>query len=97
MNDDEMRVRIYEWGKQVGTPEGLALARRFLDIRAAAALSVNLIEEVWSHGDPDEQASVVTKLEVTLVHELANQIAKARSLFEVVSGQLHSRGDAVAD
>ena len=95
MTDKAMRVSIYEWGKAVGSQESLALARRFLDIRSSAVLCLELIERLPTTAGLDEQARVVTQLEVNLVHELADQIAKAKPLFEIVSAQLHARVDHV--
>ena len=95
MTDQEMRVSIYEWGKAIGSQESLALARRFLDIRSSAAMCLELIERLPTTTGLDEQARVVTQLEVNLVHELVDQIAKARPLFEIVSAQLHAQADGV--
>jgi len=93
MTELERRTSIYEWGKAVGSQESLALARRLLDIRSSAALCLELIEGLPTTAGLDEQARVVTQLEVNLLHELADQIAKARPLFEIVSAQLHARAD----
>jgi hypothetical protein len=90
VQSEETRLRVYEWGKSLNSEDALALARRFLDIHKSAASCVKMIEELPLAGAAAEQARIVTRLEVELVHELADQIAKAAPLFERVSGQLHS-------
>jgi hypothetical protein len=82
---DETRVKIYEWGKQTQSDDGLALARRFLDIRHAASECIERIDRIPSVADSDEQARLVIQLEVLLVNELADQIAKAAPLFARVA------------
>ncbi len=90
MQPEETRLRVYEWGKNLNSEDALALARRLLDIHKSAASCVRMIEELPRAAAAAEQARIVTGLEVELVHELADQIARAAPLFEKVSGQLHS-------
>lgn len=91
MKSDELRTRVYEWGKSLQTEEGMALARRFLDIHNAAVACVQLIEALPNARTPEDQATIVTRLEVHLVNELADQVRKASPLFEMVSDHLHRR------
>lgn len=91
MESDELRIKVYEWGKSLQTEEAMALARRFLDIHRSAVACARLIEALPNAQAPADQATIVTRLEVELVNELADQVAKAAPLFERVSAQLHGR------
>lgn len=91
MESDELRIKVYEWGKSLQTEEAMALARRFLDIHKSAVACARLIEALPNARTPADQATIVTRLEVELVNELTDQVAKAAPLFEKVSAHLHSR------
>lgn len=91
MDSDELRIKVYEWGKSLQTEEAMALARRFMDIHKSAVDCIRLIEALPNARTPQDQATIVTRLEVDLVNELADQVTKAAPLFEKVSEHLHSR------
>jgi hypothetical protein len=87
---EELRLQVYEWGKNLNNEDALALARRLLDIHKSAMSCARSIEELSLARDAREQSRIVTNLEIDAVQELAGQIALAAPLFEKVSGHLNS-------